>query len=546
MSAGAPTSAQETRALASPYSPVMYVLHPPGSVRSLLVAISFVTIALPAAAHAATIEATPADDIEALINALMPGDELILHGGIYTRTDRFALTVVGTAALPIVIRAADGERPIITRPDAAQNLVDIDRAEYTTFRGIEFLGGSAGVRISAARFLTIEDCEIHESDDVALRANDGGARYEGLRILRNHIHDTGGTGEGMYLGCNSNGCQVFDSLIEGNYVHHTNAADVSQGDGIELKEGSFNNVIRRNVIHDTGYPCILTYSVVGNGGPNTIEENVMWGCGDMGIQSAADAIIRNNIILGAVANGIGCQPHQAGTPSNLVIVNNTVLDADGTALRVSGATGSLVIANNALYTSGATALSLAGDLSMLTLLTNVVGGSVSGGPGTGTMPGTIAADLVAASFSGAPPNDVFPTATGALAGTGTMAHIPPVDFNGTTRTRPDVGAYQLDPAGNPGWTIIAGFHDRMGAMPGTDAGAGTDAGPTARTDAGPGIDAGPTAGTDGGPRSDAGAAVTTTAGCACRANGYASAAPALLLAGLALVIVARHGRRRRR
>lgn len=502
---------------------------------SLLLSLS---VALPARAE--VIEATPSDDIEALMNALAPGDELILHGGTYNRTDLFQVNIVGTAAAPIVVRAADGERPVITRPDAGQNNFNIERGAYVTFRGIEFSGGSAGVRVMSALHLTIEDCEIHGSEDVALRMNDGGAEYEAVRILRNHIHDTGGTGEGMYLGCNSNGCRMFDSLIEGNYVHHTNAGDVSQGDGIELKEGSHDNVIRRNVIHDTNYPCILTYSVVGNGGPNIIEENVMWGCGDMGIQTAADAIIRNNIILSAGANGIGCQPHQAGTPSNLVIVNNTVLDADGNALRVSGATGSLIIANNALYTSGATALNLGGDLSMLTLVGNVVQGGVSGGPSGGTSTGSLAADFVAASFSGTVPNDVFPTTTGALAGTGAMAHLPPVDFNGTPRTTADVGAYQVS-ASNPGWTLMPGFHVRT-AMPGTDAGMNADAGVTPGTDGGSTGSDGGSSGADTGPRADAGTEPPVEGGCSCRV-GHRPASHALGLLGLlALALIRRRQR----
>ena len=48
-------------------------------------------------------------------------------------------------------------------------------------------------------FITIEECEIHDTGDVAISANAGGT-YEGLRILRNHIHHTNGTGEGLYLG----------------------------------------------------------------------------------------------------------------------------------------------------------------------------------------------------------------------------------------------------------------------------------------------------------------------------------------------------------
>ena len=285
-------------------------------------------------AFADVVEIGPADDLRAAIGGLEPGDELVLGGGMYTLTARLGVTVVGTEAAPIVIRAKDGERPHLHRPNADQNIIDIDRGEHVVFRGIEFSGGSAGFRMSDVRFLTLEDCEIHDTNDVAVRANDTGAVYESLTIRRNHIHHTSNTGEGMYLGCNSNGCQMTNSLIEGNYIHHTD--QTTQGDGIEIKEGSYGNVVRDNVIHDTNYPCILTYSTVGNGAANIIERNVMWNCGDHGIQSAADAVIRNNIILSSGNNGIAMQPHQAGAPDNLVVVHNTVLHADNDAINLSG------------------------------------------------------------------------------------------------------------------------------------------------------------------------------------------------------------------
>ncbi len=191
----------------------------------------------------------------------------------------------------------------------AQNIIEVSASRYVIFRGIEFTGGSHGIRLMDSDFVTIEECEIHETGDVAMSANSGGT-YEGLRILRNHIHHTHGTGEGMYLGCNSNGCRVANSLIEGNYIHHTNGADVDQGDGIEIKEGSYGNVVRDNVIHDTNYPGIITYSTVGNGPPNVLEGNVIWNSNDNAIQSAADVIMRNNIVLGNIA----LQSHQARQP----------------------------------------------------------------------------------------------------------------------------------------------------------------------------------------------------------------------------------------
>lgn len=431
-------------------------------------------LALASTAHAGTFEATPADDLEAKINALVAGDELIVHGGTYTLSGRFGISLAGTAAAPIVIRAADGERPVIDRPAADQNIWDLDRADYVTIRGLEFKGGSAGVRITAADHLTIEDCEIHDTADVALRANDGGAVYRNLLIRHNHIHDTDGTGEGMYLGCNSNACRVLDSVIERNHVHHTNGPTVAQGDGIELKEGSAANVIRDNVIHDTKYPCILTYATVGNGGPNVIEGNALWGCGDHAIQSAADAIIRNNLILGSVANGIAMQPHQAGTPANLVVVHNTVLHATNDAIRVSGITGAVTIANNALYAQAGNAIAASGAMAGLIVAGNRGVGALSGVSG-GFTASTLDGDLVSGGYAGAPPMDLFPRVGASLIGAGDPAHAVAIDFNGVARAAGvDVGAYAFAAAGNPGWQLAADF--KGFPVGGGDVDAGVDGG----------------------------------------------------------------------
>jgi hypothetical protein len=414
----------------------------------------WIGVAAPSVAAAEVFYGGPSDDIEAMINALGPGDELVLSGGTYTLTDRFSFAIAGTQSAPIVIRAAQGEAPHLHRPNANQNIVDIDDAEHVTIRGIEFSGGSAGIRISGARFLTIEDCEVHDTGDVAVRANDSGVTYESLRVLRNHIHHTNNTGEGMYLGCNNAGCEVVGSLIEGNYIHHTNQPSVSQGDGIELKEGSFGNVIRDNVIHDTNYPCILTYA--SNGAPNTIERNAMWNCGDHGIQSAADAVIRNNIILGANADGIAMQPHQSGSPSDLVVVHNTILNANGDAISLRGISGSVVIANNALYAQNGRAFFVNGGTSGLVFEGNAGIGGASDGSLT-MLSGDINVDFVDASYAGMPPMDLFP-AGATLVGAGAASQVVVDDFNGMPREGvADVGAYAFSIEGNPGWVLAKSF-----------------------------------------------------------------------------------------
>jgi MYXO-CTERM domain-containing protein len=449
-------------------------LHADAPMRARLPWILLCTPLLPRLALAAEIEIQPGDDFEAASNALQPGDVLIVHGGDYPLTERVGLTLIGTEAMPITIRAADGETPVLSRAGADQNIIDFDAAEYVTISGIEFVGGSAGLRFGPSRFVTLADNEIHGTADVALRANDGGM-YEGFQILRNHIHDTDGTGEGMYLGCNENACQFFGALIEGNYIHHTNQDTVEQGDGIEIKEGSHDNIVRNNVIHDTNYPCLLTYSTVGNGGPNVLEGNVMWNCGDHGIQSAADAVIRNNIILGSAADGIAMQSHQSGAPSNLTIVHNTVLHPNNDAISLRGAIGSVVIANNAIYAQQASAIFVGGgDTSMVTIAGNVGMGGISGFDAT-LGAGDLATDFVGGSFAGAPPADLFPAAGGALVGAGDPAYAVTDDFNCLARPgeAPDVGAYGFDAEGNPGWTIAAGFKTCAGEGGGTDGGGDT-------------------------------------------------------------------------
>ncbi len=123
-------------------------------------------------AHAAVTEVGPSDDVEAAMNALGPGDELVLAGGDYTLTDAWHITMHGTAAQPIVIRAKDGEHPHLDRPAVDQNIIDFDDVEYVEIRGIEFSGGSAGLRFITANFVTVRDCEIHDTDDVAISANE--------------------------------------------------------------------------------------------------------------------------------------------------------------------------------------------------------------------------------------------------------------------------------------------------------------------------------------------------------------------------------------
>ncbi len=399
-------------------------------------------------------EITVNDDLRAEIATLDPGDELLLAGGTYSFNSRFNIKVVGLPGQPIVIRAKGGDDVLIEMNTGAQNVLEVQDSRYLEIHNIRFRGGSHGIRLMNSDFITIQNCEIFETGDVAISANSGGT-YEGLVIRGNHIHHTSGTGEGMYLGCNNDACRVINSLIENNYIHHTNGPEVEQGDGIELKEGSAGNVIRHNVIHDTNYPGIITYSTSGNGPANIIEGNLIWNTNDNAIQSASDSIIRNNIVLGSP---IVLQPHQAGSPSNQEVVHNTVV-VSGNGIEVRGVNGPVLIANNAIYSQAGTAIRLiSGSTNMVTIAGNVGTGGISGST-TGYVDGNgIDVDFINGHFGGIPPIDLFPANGSALVAGGSKLYVTENDFNGEPRQGvADAGAYRYQAGGNPGWALFPAF-----------------------------------------------------------------------------------------
>jgi hypothetical protein len=401
---------------------------------------------------------------------LQPGDTLILHGGTYTQTCRRAITVNGTVANPIIIQAADGEIPLLTRPAGAgnsysQNNLEIVNSSYLIIRGLRFRGGDIAVRFIGGHHITFEDNEVYESANNALALNSGNT--DAFILRRNHIHHTGlldsalGTteGEGLYVGCNSASCIASNHLIENNYIHDLRGTSGGGNDGIEVKVGSHSNVIRDNVIHNTTigtrYPCIFVYG--GGVAQNIVEGNAVWNCGEA-IQVVSDAIVRNNLILNSDV-GLTAAPHaQVPQMDNVSIVNNTIYGHDPCLyVRWSSATN-MLLANNAMYCGSNTAVD-AGGLSgaAITVKANYVEGGLSGA--TIDNDRFFAGGSATAALVNPAGLDFWPKPGSSLIGKAIATYTPPLDFNNFARNAAfDVGAYETDgQASNPGWAVTAGF-----------------------------------------------------------------------------------------
>jgi hypothetical protein len=503
-----------------------------------LMAASLAWVSIAGPAYADTYEIRPGDDLYERLGSLVAGDEVIVHAGTYTQTRRFEATWAGTASAPILVRGADGEaRPVLTR-DAAQNLLNL-HGSYFTLREVEIDGGSHGIRLSDVDHATFEGLHIHDTGDVGISCNihdDPGApkgcsQVTVRRCEIDHTGTDGGTGEGMYLGCNDGGCVFANSVIEQNYVHDLGGA---QADGIEIKGGSYGNRVRDNVVVRSNYPGITIYSFdpAADRTPNVVERNLVWHTNDNGIQVTGRAIVRNNIVVDAGASGIASQMNQ-GTPTELVIVHNTVVGAGDACLRANdwaGGTG-LVVANNALYCEGARALRITSATSAV-FAGNVGLGTVQPDDVAGFTPGvSLDADLGPDAMIAR----VYPPAGSALVDAGDPEHAASDDFDLRPRdASPDVGAYERSSAGMPAWLAREGFKELESPAPTDDGGVSLDAG--ASSDAGISSGGGASGG-DGGAGADGGTSLET-GGCGCRAAPSGKAPLALALLGV-LVFVRR-------
>jgi len=406
-------------------------------------------------ASAATIEINPSNDFRAAMQNLQAGDTLILDAGTYTLASYFELDLNGTSALPITIMAKSGARPVIHFNGTSQNIVNFNNATFLIIDGIEFSGGSRGLRFMGGSDNIVRNCSVHDTAANAIAANDYGKDYARFQFIHNEIYNTGDTGEGFYLGCNGDACRIHDSIVANNYIHDLDGASITQGDGIEIKKGSYANIVRDNVIHDVNYPGITMYDVNSHGAPNVIERNVVWNSRDSGIQVTADAIVRNNIVLGATNNAFLSNNIDGGSANNLTIVNNTFLAPHGFGIRLNGVSGTVLIANNAIYAPNGEAVHASGITSGVTLVANAGQGVLNGVSGAFVSTGNIANDFVAATLSGTPPQNLKPKGV-LLVGTGNAADEPVDDFDGLPRLgHNDIGAYRA--GGSPVWTIAPAF-----------------------------------------------------------------------------------------
>lgn len=418
-------------------------------------------ILLAALAGATTINLSPGADVAALTAALSAGDEVIFSPGVYTIPSPITWTGQGTAEAPITLR---GEGDVILELVSGWTVAYLGPASHVVVEGLTFRGaatnveGHYGLYVEETSDVTIRDCEFGPTSRAAVvvTGNTTGMVFEG-----NHIHDVA-DGSGLYVGCSDASCWSTGGSFSGNWIHGLAGTDDY---AIYFAPGNQGNAILDNVIYGTAYRGVLLDSAE-LGDPNVLEGNAVWGVPSTGIRVAGAAQVRNNLVFNAGEYGIHASNNSRDTLENLVISHNTVAATGGFAAYLEGWAGkpNMVFANNALSNPTGYGLAAAeGGIDDANYLShNVVSGLVYR---LDLYAGTAAPYLAGAGdtdFVDPEGWDFYPAAGSTLVGAAdpsSSAWVPGTDFNGAPRDggSPDVGAYEWDGAGNPGWVVQEGF-----------------------------------------------------------------------------------------
>lgn len=364
------------------------------------------------------------------IESLVPGDRLEIGSGTYSVARFWDLTVSGTEAAPVWIAAGKDQSVILTRPDNRQNILNVGQSkpvQFLCFEGIEFTGGSHGVRLGQCNNVWINRCHIHHTHEVCLSANTADTHH--LYVTRNTIHDGGGTAEGMYLGGNHGDVIMSESIIALNHVYNCRGI---QGDGIEVKQGSWGNLIAENHVHDCNYPCITVYGTNGKQ-QNLIERNICYRSQDSVMQVQGEAIIRNNLLIAGKNSAFASTDHQ-GKTTNIQFVHNTLINTSHAFRGGSwNARDKMVIVNNILYSHEQNALHFANGYEAVLISGNVVLGN---GPKQGSRIGRGLEDFKKLSWDGSD-GDATPAFDSQFTNGALEFHLP-IDLFGKERDPKDV------------------------------------------------------------------------------------------------------------
>jgi hypothetical protein len=219
--------------------------------------------------------AAPFKTLTKAMKTLGPGDTLVVHGGTYAEKVKVSARP-GTAAAPVRVEAAPGERPVV------KGLLWLNGASHWTLDGINVTWGSGSsssehmVKMTGGENWRLTNAEIWGARSYAAVLVAGAPK--GWRLDHLNVHDTyrsNGTNQDhlVYVNAGTGGGVIERSV----FARSENGRGIKVGPSSSGGAATGNVVIRYNTFQDNRGPSNiqLSYSATGN----RIYRNVFDGSG---------------------------------------------------------------------------------------------------------------------------------------------------------------------------------------------------------------------------------------------------------------------------
>ncbi|OKJ06615.1 right-handed parallel beta-helix repeat-containing protein [Kitasatospora sp. CB01950] len=248
-------------------------------------------VLLPTPAGAAdTVTVSTGKELQAALNAAVPGRTIQLADGAYT--GNFKITVPGTAAARITLTGSP--RAILTTSTGGGYGLSLNGASYWTVQGLTVTHAQKGIVLDASDWVVLAGVTVHDTtmEGVHFRTSSSHG------VLRDStVHDTGtahdGKGEGVYVGTantltdRSDYVQILGNVIGPNIG----------GENVDLKEGTTGGLVSGNRFDGNGLTDVNYddswvdvkgngYVIENNTGVRTMNDGYQthsqapgWGCG---------------------------------------------------------------------------------------------------------------------------------------------------------------------------------------------------------------------------------------------------------------------------
>ena len=273
-------------------------------------------------------EAAPLRTIQAALDLAQPGATVMVQSGTYNELVTFPRS--GTADAWITLQAQPGHAVTLdgaglTIADYWEGVVTIADVSHVRVQGLRVAhSGYTGIIANRASFVEIRGNQTYDT------------YLSGIGVWRsdNVIVD----GNQVALAVNG-GEQECITVSISSQVEVTNnevsndGAGTAGGEGIDIKDGSSNVLVKGNHVHDLDELGIYVDSWDSDTADIVIEDNIVHHCNNHGIALAAERggrldriTIRNNLTYANARMGITVGDWDDGWPhpmQNILIVNNT-------------------------------------------------------------------------------------------------------------------------------------------------------------------------------------------------------------------------------